>query len=157
LSAVKDLEKDRGIAMGLDIFFLEDIRNALLAADEASSGTIEVVTNQNARTLDSIAEKLREELPANSQPLLVALHTAAVGNMDAMRHYRQGYKAALTTMALAFGLSPAIITSREDTLEVQARVVGRGRAIACGGIQGQAEPDTPSAIEDRVGELRRLA
>ena len=96
--------------MGLDIFFAEDIRNALLAANEASSGTAGAATSQDARTLDLIAEKLREELPEDtSQVLLAALHAAAVGNVDALKHYRRGYRAALVTLALAFGLSPAII------------------------------------------------
>jgi hypothetical protein len=96
--------------MGLDIWFSEDIRNALLAANEASSSTAEVATDQDARTLDLIAEKLREELPeGTSQVLLDALHAAAVGNVDTLKHYRQGYRAALVTLALAFGLSPAII------------------------------------------------
>ena len=55
--------------MGLDIFFAEDIRNALLAADEASIST-----------------------------------ASACGlNED----YLTGYAAALRTVALAFGLSPA--------------------------------------------------
>ena len=95
--------------MGLDIFFLEDIRNAILAANEASSATAAVATSRYTRTLDRIAERLREELPEDSQALLDALHAAAVGNVDAMRQYRRGYKAALTTVALAFGLSPALI------------------------------------------------
>ena len=96
--------------MGLDIFFAEDIRNALLAANEASSGTAGAATSQDARTLDLIAEKLREELPEDtSQVLLAALHAAAVGNVDALKHYRRGYRAALVTLALAFGLPPAII------------------------------------------------
>jgi hypothetical protein len=104
--------------MGLDIFFLEDIRNAILAANEASSATAEAATSQSVRTLDLIAEKLREELPEDtSRVLLDALHAAAVGNMDAIRHYRWGYRAALVTLALAFGLSPAIIGSG-DPLEV---------------------------------------
>lgn len=115
--------------MSLDIWFGEDIRNAILAANEASSATAEAATSQDPRTLDLIAERLREELPEGSRALLEALHTAAVGNVDAMKHYRQGYKAALTTMALAFGLSPAIIAShghQRDVLEVQARTVGKG-------------------------------
>jgi len=96
--------------MGLDIFFLEDIRNAILAANEASSATAEAATSQSVRTLDLIAEKLREELPEDtSRVLLDALHAAAVGNVNTLKHYRRGYRAALITLALAFGLSPAII------------------------------------------------
>lgn len=99
--------------MGLDVWFAEDIRNAILAADEATSATAEVARSQKAQTLDLITEKLREELPeGTSQVLLDALHQAAIGNMNALRYYRQGYKAALTTLALAFGLAPQIISRR---------------------------------------------
>jgi hypothetical protein len=97
-------------AMGLDIWFREDLRNAILAANEASNATAEAATSQDARTLDLIAEKLREELPeGTSRVLLDALHAAAVGNVDVIRHYRRGYRAALATLALAFGLCPAVI------------------------------------------------
>ena len=96
--------------MGLDIFFLEDIRNAILAADEASFSTAEAIPRQDAQTLDRIFEKLRGELPkGTSQVLLDTLHAAAVGNVDTLKHYRQGYKAALCTLALAFGVSPSIV------------------------------------------------
>jgi len=99
--------------MGLDIFFLEDIRNALLAANEASSATAEAATSQSVRTLDLIAGKLREELPEDtSRILLDALHAAAVGNVNTLKYYRRGYKAALTTIALAFGIAPQAITLR---------------------------------------------
>jgi len=95
--------------MGLDIWFQEDLRNAILAANEASSATAEAATSQDARTLDLITEKLRGELSEDGQALLDALHAAAVGNVDTLKHYRRGYRAALVTLALAFGLSPAII------------------------------------------------
>jgi hypothetical protein len=94
--------------MGLDIWFAEDIRNALLAADEASSATAAVA--------------------------------ATFGEPATLRAYREGYKAALTTVALAFGLSPSVITGRSslrgpatssvqdsgqgEILEVEARTVG---------------------------------
>jgi hypothetical protein len=114
--------------MGLDIFFLEDIRNAILAANEASSATAEVATSQNVRTLDLIAEKLRKELSEDTNRVLLdALHAAAVGNMDAMRHYRRGYRAALVTLALAFGLSPAIIDN-DKPLKAPALSKARQRA-----------------------------
>jgi hypothetical protein len=120
--------------MGLDIFFLEDIRNAILAANEASSATAEAATSgstglttgQDTQTLDLIAEKLRGELPeGTSRVLLDALHAAAVGNVNALKHYRRGYRAALTTVALAFGLSPDTITSHQgEILEVKTWAVG---------------------------------
>lgn len=41
-----------------------------------------------------------------------------------LRAYLEGYRAALVTVALAFGLSPAIITGHEgEVLEVQAKAV----------------------------------
>ena len=127
--------------MGLDIWFAEDIRNALVAANEASSATAAAVTSQDARTLDLIAKKLRRELSEDDQALLDALHIAAIGNVDAIRHYRQGYKAALTTVALAFGLSPAIIAGHQrDVLEVQARTVGETLPA------GREDDAPPSAI-----------
>jgi hypothetical protein len=120
--------------MGLDIFFLEDIRNAILAANEASSATAEAATSgstglttgQDTQTLDLIAEKLRGELPeGTSRVLLDALHAAAVGNVNALKHYRRGYRAALTTVALAFGLSPDTITGHQgEILEVKTWAVG---------------------------------
>jgi hypothetical protein len=95
--------------MGLDLFFTEDIRNALLAANEASASTARVCA-------------------------------ALGGDQVALRAYLEGYRAALTTVALAFGLSPDIIGGRDpsscpstssgqrsgqgETLEVEARTVG---------------------------------
>ena len=64
--------------MGLDIFFAEDIRNALLAANEASGATAFVGARVG-------------------------------GNVKLLRAYREGYKAALVTVALAFGLAPQVI------------------------------------------------
>jgi hypothetical protein len=80
--------------MGLDIWFREDIRNAILAADEASSSTARVCA-------------------------------AGGGDQVTLRAYLEGYRAALTTVALAFGLSPDIIAGpQRDVLEVRARTVG---------------------------------
>jgi hypothetical protein len=70
------------IKIGLDIFCRQDIANALLAAEEASSATA-------AAMLDGAHD------------------------VEKLRAYRQGYRAALTAVALAFGLSP-----REEKLEV---------------------------------------
>jgi hypothetical protein len=60
----------------MSIFCLEDIRNAIRAANEASSATAEA---------------------------------AMEGDADGLKYWRRGYRAALITLALAFGLSPAII------------------------------------------------
>jgi hypothetical protein len=96
--------------MGLDIFFGEDIRNALLAADEASSSTARVCA-------------------------------AVGGDQVTLRAYLEGYRAALSTVALAFGLSPAIIDSHGETLEVEARAVGEG-------LSASRESDVPSTLTE---------
>ena len=88
--------------MGLDIHFSEDIRNALLAADEASTSTAGVCA-------------------------------AVGGDPVILRAYLEGYRTALVTLALAFGLSPTIITGRRlstnsgpgATLEVEVVTVSR--------------------------------
>jgi hypothetical protein len=97
--------------MGLDIFFSEDVRNALVAADEASSSTARVCA-------------------------------AVGGGQVTLRAYIEGYRAALTTVALAFGLSPDIIAGHQrDVLEVQARMVGE--VLPAGG-----EDDILSTLAD---------
>ena len=101
--------------MGLDIWFAEDIRNALLAANEASASTAAVIaevgmvmgpqTDDEAKEFFQRAEKISHEEAAE----LLAI---------SLRAYREGYKAALTTLALAFGLSPAVIDGRHrDVVE----------------------------------------
>jgi len=79
--------------MGLDIFFVENIRNALVAASKAGLATARVCAAEG------------------SDP--VVLHA-----------YLEGYRAALTTVALAFGLEPSIISGQGNTLEVEAWMVG---------------------------------
>ncbi len=59
--------------MSLDIWFADDIRNALMAADRASGST--------TAALQGVAR-----------------------DVDYLRAYRQGYRAALATIAAAFGL-----------------------------------------------------
>ena len=76
--------------MGLNIFFWEDIRNALLAADEASSATAAVYAEMDNETADHLL------------------------NLSRVRAYREGYKAALATVALAFGIAPQAIALRQD-------------------------------------------
>ena len=136
--------------MGLDIFFSEDIRNAILAANEASSATAEVATSQSVQTLDLIAGKLREELSEDTNRVLLdALHAAAVGNMDAMRHYRRGYRAALVTLALAFGLSPAII---DNDKPLEAPALSRARPEPCDPSTGLRTGSAQDKPRRRVGE-----
>jgi len=80
---------DIGEMMSLDIYFSDDIRNALLAADKASSST-----------------------------------AAYCPDGPTLQAYLKGYRAALTTVALAFGLSPSVIGDRRgQTVEIGARDV----------------------------------
>ena len=93
--------------MGLDIFFLDDIRNSLLAANEASAATAAVITEvgggcghpfpRTAAITCSVCKR-KEYYVAASDFLPVSL-----------RVYREGYVAALKTVALAFGISLATL------------------------------------------------
>jgi len=121
--------------MGLDIFFLEDIRSALQAADQASTSTARVCAT-------------------------VSGYEASPEADVTLRAYLEGYRAALTTVALAFGLSPAVIAGQRpstgsgrssgqgETLEVQARTVSE--ALPSGGQDDAA----PSAISHRPSARR---
>ena len=66
--------------MGLEVYYPTDIRNALLAAEQAANATAKAVR------------------PA---------HDGATGNQDDpfSAGFLTGYRAALTTLALAFGLA----------------------------------------------------
>jgi hypothetical protein len=75
----------------LDIWFAEDIRNALLAANEASAATAAVIA-EAGRLLPAGPE---QAVTDSAELLAVSL-----------RAYREGYKAALATVALAFGITP---------------------------------------------------
>ena len=97
--------------MGLDIFFSEDIRNALLAANEASAATAAVIAE-----VGMVSEEVSEE----------AGKLLALG----LRAYREGYTAALATVALAFGLSPVVLL-------LPSRKVGNFREGDC---QKEAPP-----------------
>lgn len=67
--------------MGLEVYYPTDIRNALLAAEQAANATAKAVR------------------PA---------HDGATGNQDDpfSAGFLTGYRAALTTLAVAFGLVP---------------------------------------------------
>jgi len=70
--------------MGLDVWFAEDIRRALAAADAASALTA---------------------LEAAWSPGVDAV---------ALRSFRRGYKVALGVVALAFGVGPGLVTAGQD-------------------------------------------
>jgi len=74
--------------MALGIYFSDDIRNALLAADKAS-------TSAAAHCMDG----------------------------PTLRAYLEGYRAALTTVALAFDIPLDIIAGRRETLEMETRTI----------------------------------
>ena len=76
--------------MGLDIWFVEDIRNALLAANEANAAT-------SAAVADTMVTEAADLLPRQQTRTCI------------LRAYREGYAAALATIALAFGLSPTAL------------------------------------------------
>ena len=89
--------------MGLEIWFMEDIRNALLAAAEGRNPSLEKVR----AILSHIIERGYQ-----------------VGAVSAVIEaaYKAGYMAALKTVALAFGLSPAIIGNAPPVLEAQLTI-----------------------------------
>lgn len=77
--------------MGLGIWFSEDIRNAILAADKAAITTTKcfaeaMTRNQEIHPVETVAE---------------------------IRGFGKGYKAALDTIAVAFGIAPQAITSKD--------------------------------------------
>jgi hypothetical protein len=84
--------------VGLDIWFAEDIRNALLAANEASAATVAVIAEMGAGPSTS-----------SRQPMADSINLATAR----LRAYREGYKAALATLALAFGIAPQAIALRQ--------------------------------------------
>jgi len=90
--------------MGLDIFFAEDVRNALLAANEA-----------------------------NAQTATVAVE--AGGDVVVLRAHREGFRAALATIALAFGLRPRAILGSGEALTLK----GMGVLLHHGREEGKAE------------------
>lgn len=71
--------------MSIDVFFKADIANALRSANHGSGNTALVIQ-------DAIKQAERDALAV---PTVIA---------DNLRIYRQGYKDALDTIALAFGI-----------------------------------------------------
>ncbi|MDY7039657.1 MAG: hypothetical protein SVX38_02205 [Chloroflexota bacterium] len=67
--------------MGLDIWFREDVARAILAAEQASATTA-----------------------AAMERALSGVEGAVAGDPQYLQAYREGYKAALVTVATAFGL-----------------------------------------------------
>jgi len=100
--------------MGLDIWFAEDIRNALLAANEASAATAAVIAEVGQRPSASSGQRPSAssgQRPSASRGQAVTDSTELL--TVSLRAYREGYKAALATLALAFGIAPQAITLRQ--------------------------------------------
>jgi hypothetical protein len=85
--------------VGLDIWFAEDIRNALLAANEASAATAAVIAEMGMApsTSSGQAPSTLRQAEGSGQAVTDSAELLAVG----LRAYREGYKAALATVALA--------------------------------------------------------
>jgi hypothetical protein len=92
--------------MGLDIWFAEDIRNTLLAANEASAATAAVIAEIGVSPSTSPSTGSGR---GSGQAVADATDLLAVS----LRAYREGYKAALVTVALAFGIAPQAIALRQ--------------------------------------------
>lgn len=88
--------------MGLEIYFPEDIRNALLAANEASAATVGVMA--------TVTHHCPHAMPAAATITcsMCGEKVYYADKVSILRAYLEGYRAALTTVALAFGLSPFI-------------------------------------------------
>ena len=101
--------------MGLDIWFAEDIRNALLAANEASGATAAVIAevgggpSASPSTGSGQGPSTLRQARGSGQGVTDTTELLAVS----LWAYREGYKAALTTVALAFGITPQAITLRQ--------------------------------------------
>jgi len=105
--------------MGLDIWFAEDIRNALLAANEASAQTAAVIAEVGYNSacehvpIQFDSSQFVCQICGRKWSLTRALNLIRANDNGLtvnLRAYREGYKAALTTVALAFGISPQAIT-----------------------------------------------
>jgi hypothetical protein len=97
--------------MGLDIWFAEDIRNALLAANEASAATAAVIAEVGRSPSTGSGQgsgpgsSILRQTQGPEQAVIDSTELLAVS----LRAYREGYAAALATVALAFGISPAAL------------------------------------------------
>ena len=106
--------------MGLDIWFAEDIRNALLAANEASAATAAVMAEVGGGP--STPRPARDDAGSVPSPPAGQAVTDSTELLTvSLRAYREGYKAALATVALAFGIAPQAIALRQACPERSRR------------------------------------
>ena len=108
--------------MGLDIWFAEDIRNALLAANEASAATAALIAEMGGSPSTVRQARGSGQAVTDSTELLAV----------SLRAYREGYKAALTTVALAFGIAPQAIALRQAQ-DKALQVESQDEILQCGG------------------------
>ena len=80
--------------MSLDIWFREDIKNIILAAEQANVQPLEA-------GLGSTDPQLQKACPECKR-----------------RIYHQGFRAALSTLALAFGLAPLPLQDPEEEYKI---------------------------------------
>lgn len=110
----------------LGIWFVEDIRNVLLAANEAGAATAAVIAEVGGGPSASPSAGSGQTVADSTELVAVSLQA-----------YREGYKAALTAVALAFGIAPQTIALRPfdcaqdrplnelGTMQVQDKALGR--------------------------------
>jgi len=77
--------------MGLEVYYPKDIRNALLAAEQSSGAALKA-GGELLRTPDLSLDEGGTG------------HRPGTGQNGFAQGYQEGYRAALTTIALAFGL-----------------------------------------------------
>lgn len=94
--------------MGLDIWFREDILRALSAAEQASATTVAAL------------ELALTGSDGESQ---------GIADPRYLRAYREGYRAALITMATAFGLAQSDFTAGLDQSRGKLFAAGQQRMI----------------------------
>lgn len=99
--------------MSLDIWFREDILHALRAADQASATTA-----------------------AALEHALGGAEGAGAGDPRYLRAYREGYRAALVTVAMAFGIEPT---------EEKSLFAAAGAGLATSVSAGEALPGPRSS------------
>lgn len=109
--------------MGLDIWFSEDVRNAIMAANEASASTAVAAAAIAGRCEHKLAGSVTVQCSVcGEQVRVVAQDNVAIAILQA---HREGFKAGLATVAIAFGVSPAIVRADGPAALIESRAGGR--------------------------------
>lgn len=142
--------------MGLDIWFAEDIRNALLAANEASAATAAVIADvrRGPSTSSGQGPSTLRQVQGSGQSVTDSTELLAVS----LRAYREGYKAALTTVALAFGIAPQAITLQplEELGTIQAQDKALGLGLGTQSLSAAGSQKSPTCHLKREGSEESL-